>query len=110
MRTQEFQRVVLTQFQVDIRVNLDAACQKAYPSFFMPAVARRLEIFTESVIRKMTRIANKHQAINLAPGFPDFNPSDVLLDISPFGSRPTPSAPNGWPARSTSPENDLSSG
>jgi aminotransferase len=28
--------------------------------------------FTESVIREMTRLAMKHQAINLAQGFPDF--------------------------------------
>ncbi len=28
--------------------------------------------FTESVIREMTRLAMKHQAVNLAQGFPDF--------------------------------------
>jgi aspartate/methionine/tyrosine aminotransferase len=28
--------------------------------------------FTESVIREMTRLARKHQAINLSQGFPDF--------------------------------------
>jgi aspartate/methionine/tyrosine aminotransferase len=34
--------------------------------------AKRTATFTESVIREMTRIANEHEAINLAQGFPDF--------------------------------------
>ncbi|HJR64531.1 MAG TPA: aminotransferase class I/II-fold pyridoxal phosphate-dependent enzyme [Gemmatimonadaceae bacterium] len=34
--------------------------------------AQRTATFTESVIREMTRIANQHEAINLAQGFPDF--------------------------------------
>src|ERR1051325_7365773 len=34
--------------------------------------AKRPATFTESVIREMTRIANEHEAINLAQGFPDF--------------------------------------
>jgi aminotransferase len=34
--------------------------------------AARCLTFTESVIREMTRIANQHEAINLAQGFPDF--------------------------------------
>ena len=34
--------------------------------------ARRTHSFTESVIREMTRIANQHEAVNLAQGFPDF--------------------------------------
>jgi len=32
----------------------------------------RADTFTESVIREMTRLALKHDAINLAQGFPDF--------------------------------------
>jgi len=35
-------------------------------------VARRAGIFTESVIREMTRLAREANAINLAQGFPDF--------------------------------------
>ena len=35
-------------------------------------IAQRTATFTESVIREMTRIANQHEAINLAQGFPDF--------------------------------------
>lgn len=46
---------------------------------FMPKPATRLSGFTESVIRGMTRLANKHGAINLAQGFPDFNPPEELL-------------------------------
>jgi aminotransferase len=34
--------------------------------------ARRTATFTESVIREMTRIAQLHEAVNLAQGFPDF--------------------------------------
>jgi aspartate/methionine/tyrosine aminotransferase len=34
--------------------------------------SRRIERFTESVIREMTRLALRHGAVNLAQGFPDF--------------------------------------
>src|SRR5438477_8486925 len=34
--------------------------------------SRRISKFTESVIREMTRLAFRHNAINLAQGFPDF--------------------------------------
>ena len=46
----------------------------------MPATAQRLSIFTESVIREMTRLAQRHDAINLAQGFPDFDPPAELLE------------------------------
>ncbi|MEJ0090834.1 MAG: aminotransferase class I/II-fold pyridoxal phosphate-dependent enzyme [Limisphaerales bacterium] len=45
----------------------------------MPATAARLAGFSESVIRGMTRLANQHGAINLAQGFPDFDPPEELL-------------------------------
>jgi aminotransferase len=45
----------------------------------MPTTSRRLEHFTESVIRKMTRIANACGAVNLSQGFPDFQPPELLL-------------------------------
>ena len=35
-------------------------------------VSKKAASFTESVIRDMTRLAIKHNAINLAQGFPDF--------------------------------------
>ncbi len=35
-------------------------------------LSRKADRFTESVIREMTRLAMKHDAVNLAQGFPDF--------------------------------------
>lgn len=46
----------------------------------MPDTAKRLKNFTESVIREMTRVAQRHNSINLAQGFPDFDPPPELLD------------------------------
>ncbi len=40
----------------------------------MPALSRRIAHFTDSVIRRMTRVANKYGAVNLSQGFPDFDP------------------------------------
>lgn len=45
----------------------------------MPQIANRLDNFTESVIREMTRVANLHGAINLSQGFPDFPPPSALV-------------------------------
>lgn len=45
----------------------------------MPATATRLQVFTESVIRGMSRLASRHGAINLAQGFPDFDPPEPVL-------------------------------
>jgi len=44
----------------------------------MPALSERIGYFTDSVIRRMTRIANAHGAINLSQGFPDFDPPKEL--------------------------------
>jgi aspartate/methionine/tyrosine aminotransferase len=41
-------------------------------------VSTKAESFTESVIRGMTRLASKYNAINLAQGFPDFACPDEL--------------------------------
>src|SRR5437763_8383556 len=38
--------------------------------------------FTESVIREMTRLAMRHDAINLAQGFPDFACPQELKDAA----------------------------
>lgn len=45
----------------------------------MPATAERLELVTKSVIREMTRVADQYGAINLAQGYPDFDPPPELL-------------------------------
>ena len=57
--------------------------------------------FTDSVIRRMTRIAIAHDAINLAQGFPDFDPpkaiTDRLAEVSALGPHQYPitmGAPN----------------
>jgi aspartate/methionine/tyrosine aminotransferase len=44
----------------------------------MPEIGDRTKHFTESVIRKMTRIANQYGAVNLSQGFPDFDPPEEL--------------------------------
>src|ERR687884_108344 len=45
-------------------------------------IAQRTATFTESVIREMTRIANQHEAINLAQGFPDFPMPEPLKEAA----------------------------
>jgi aspartate/methionine/tyrosine aminotransferase len=43
-------------------------------------ISSKAELFTESVIREMTRQANLHGAINLSQGFPDFGaPEEIKL-------------------------------
>ena len=46
----------------------------------MKALSRRVCSFTDSVIRRMTRISDAYGAINLSQGFPDFDPPRPLLD------------------------------
>ncbi|MBQ5563377.1 MAG: pyridoxal phosphate-dependent aminotransferase [Clostridia bacterium] len=46
----------------------------------MPSLSKRTENFTDSVIRRMTRISNQYGAVNLSQGFPDFEPPRELLD------------------------------
>lgn len=46
----------------------------------MKELSNRTATFTDSVIRRMTRISNKYGAVNLSQGFPDFDPPAQLLD------------------------------
>lgn len=46
----------------------------------MPTLSNRVQTFTDSVIRRMTRISNTYGAINLSQGFPDFDPPQEMLD------------------------------
>ena len=46
----------------------------------MQEMSRKNKLFTDSVIRRMTRIAIDVDAINLAQGFPDFDPPKAMLD------------------------------
>src|SRR5664280_377153 len=55
----------------------------------MPQTSLRIGGFIEAVIRRMTRIANAHGAINLSQGFPDFDPPQSLkeaLSVASAGS------------------------
>ncbi len=44
----------------------------------MPSLSRRTASFTDSVIRRMTRISDEAGAINLSQGFPDFDPPAAI--------------------------------
>lgn len=46
----------------------------------MPQLSKRVENFTDSVIRRMTRISDEYGAINLSQGFPDFEPPKEIMD------------------------------
>lgn len=47
----------------------------------MPELSRRVQTFTDSVIRRMTRINDMTPgSINLSQGFPDFDPPKAILD------------------------------
>lgn len=45
----------------------------------MPSLSDRTANFTDSVIRRMTRISNQYGAVNLSQGFPDFEPPEGIL-------------------------------
>ena len=67
----------------------------------MQPMSRKCAHFTDSVIRRMTRIAIANNAINLAQGFPDFDPpkalTDRLAEVSALGPHQYPitmGAPN----------------
>ena len=46
----------------------------------MKKLSTRTETFTDSVIRRMTRISLQYGAINLSQGFPDFDPPKEITD------------------------------
>ncbi len=46
----------------------------------MQPLSHRTETFTDSVIRRMTRISDEYNAVNLSQGFPDFDPPHEILD------------------------------
>jgi aminotransferase len=45
-------------------------------------ISKRVQGFTESVIREMTRINNQHDGINLAQGMPNFPPPKEIIDAA----------------------------
>ncbi len=44
--------------------------------------AKRTHLITESVIREMSRLATKHNAVNLAQGFPDFAAPQIIKEAA----------------------------
>lgn len=48
----------------------------------MPRTSIRTSIFSESLIREMSRVATRHGAINLAQGFPDWDPPAALVQAA----------------------------
>lgn len=55
----------------------------------MPKLSNRVDTFTDSVIRRMTRTCNQYGAINLSQGFPEFDPpkeiTDALAEVAKKG-------------------------
>jgi aminotransferase len=48
----------------------------------VPRTSQRTSVFSESVIRGMSRLATQHKAINLAQGFPDWDPPAALVQAA----------------------------
>lgn len=48
----------------------------------MSHTSKRVAAFTESLIREMTRVNDQNQAVNLAQGFPDFDPPKEIIDAA----------------------------
>lgn len=46
----------------------------------MQKLSNRTTTFTDSLIRRMTRVSLENNAINLSQGFPDFNPPKAITD------------------------------
>ncbi len=46
----------------------------------MKPLSEKTSHFTDSVIRRMTRVSNEYNAINLSQGFPDFDPPTEITD------------------------------
>lgn len=66
----------------------------------MKELSERTKDFTDSVIRRMTRIANKYGAVNLSQGFPDFNPPKQITDrLSEVASEGTHQYALTWGAK-----------
>ncbi len=48
----------------------------------MHTISKRVQGFTESVIREMTRVNNQYDGINLAQGMPNFSPPKEVLEAA----------------------------
>jgi len=45
-------------------------------------ISERVQGFTESVIREMTRVVSEHGGVNLAQGMPNFPPPPALVEAA----------------------------
>lgn len=66
----------------------------------MPELSERTASFTDSNIRRMTRVANACGAINLSQGFPDFDPPHEITDrFNEIASKGPHQYPITWGAK-----------
>ena len=69
----------------------------------MQEMSRKNKLFTDSVIRRMTRVSLACGAINLAQGFPDFDPpkalTDRLAEVSALGPHQYRTSGRRWRVR-----------
>ena len=65
-----------------IRAQTHAMNPAPVPTSRRSSLAQRCQYFTESVIREMTRIAQKHGAINLGQGMPDFDAPEMVKEAA----------------------------
>ena len=57
----------------------------------MKELSNRTATFTDSVIRRMTRISDMYGAVNLSQGFPDFDPpAQLLKSLNTIATDPKP--------------------
>ncbi|MGH9487570.1 MAG: pyridoxal phosphate-dependent aminotransferase [Terriglobales bacterium] len=56
--------------------------QGTAPAGARRGVSQRVEGFTESVIREMTRLAMEYEAVNLSQGFPDFAAPEFIKEAA----------------------------
>lgn len=74
----------ITVFYYDITL-----CEYGKENHIMPQLSNRVMSFTDSVIRRMTRISDEYDAINLSQGFPDWDPpaeiTDALAEVAKEG-------------------------
>jgi len=100
-----------------------ARCLSRSADSLMPRTSRRTAVFTESLIREMSRVAARHGAIDLSQGFPDWDPPAALMQAGEdadgrrrapirgrdMGRSPNcaprwePKSPGLWACRSTGP-------
>src|SRR5882724_5277367 len=70
------------QLRMEISAKLETRNPKLEIGEAMPHTSRRTSVFTESIIREMSRVAARHNAINLAQGFPDWDPPAALVQAA----------------------------